>query len=125
MIAGIGIDIAEISRIKSIIQSEHGKRFLDRVFTEKEKKYCYSFKNPFERFAGRFAAKEAFIKASSAFISGIALNKIEVVNNPDKKPYIVADEGKFDASKFVCHLSISHTDAYACAFVVIEHKEGA
>ncbi len=62
MIIGLGVDIAEVPRVQAAIE-RHGQRFLDRVFTPKEIEYCERFKNKFERYAGRFAAKEAAMKA--------------------------------------------------------------
>ena len=58
MIVGIGIDVAEVKRIRAVIESQ-GERFLRRVFTLDEVAYCEQFKNKYERYAGRFAAKEA------------------------------------------------------------------
>ena len=62
MIKGIGNDIIEIKRVRKAIK-EHGQPFLDRVYTKKEQEYCLSQKDPYPRFAGRFAAKEAIVKA--------------------------------------------------------------
>ena len=62
MIVGTGIDIAEVPRIAQAL-ARHGDRFLHRVFTEGEIKYCDSKANRVERYAARFAAKEAGMKA--------------------------------------------------------------
>ncbi|OFW22057.1 MAG: holo-[acyl-carrier-protein] synthase, partial [Acidobacteria bacterium RIFCSPLOWO2_02_FULL_59_13] len=62
MIVGIGVDLIEVSRLRLAIE-RHGERFLRRVFTPAEIAYCQSKKNPYERFAARFAAKEAAMKA--------------------------------------------------------------
>ena len=64
MIVGIGIDVAEVKRIRAVIESQ-GERFLRRVFTLEEVAYCEKFKNKYERYAGRFAAKEAAMKRSA------------------------------------------------------------
>ncbi len=61
-ILGIGTDIIEIPRIQEAI-SKHGTRFLDRLFTEEEQRYCQGYADAIPRFAGRFAAKEAVVKA--------------------------------------------------------------
>src|SRR6202047_5493756 len=62
LIVGLGVDIAEVGRVKAAIE-RHGEVFLRRVFTSQEREYCERFKNKFERYAGRFAAKEAAMKA--------------------------------------------------------------
>jgi holo-[acyl-carrier protein] synthase len=62
MIVGTGIDIAEVPRIREAIE-RHGERFLKRIFTEGEIQYCESKANRVERYAARFAAKEAGMKA--------------------------------------------------------------
>ncbi|MBN1521015.1 MAG: holo-ACP synthase [Candidatus Aureabacteria bacterium] len=124
MIAGIGIDIIDVQRMRNIVEKETGARFLDRTFSEREKEYCSTFKDPLPRFAGRFAAKEAFVKASSSFLKGIALKDIETLNASSGAPGIAVLKGDFDSSRYACHVSISHTETYACACVVIEVKEG-
>ena len=58
MIVGMGIDVAEVDRVKAAIE-RHGEAFLRRLYTEREREYCEKFKNKYERYAGRFAAKEA------------------------------------------------------------------
>src|SRR5580698_2305956 len=62
LIIGLGVDIAEVGRIKSAIE-RHGETFLRRLYTPAEREYCERFKNKYERYAGRFAAKEAAMKA--------------------------------------------------------------
>src|SRR5258705_13823945 len=62
MIVGMGIDIAEVPRIQQVIESQR-ERFLRRVYTLDEVAYCEQFKNKYERYAGRFAVKEAAMKA--------------------------------------------------------------
>src|ERR1700676_5674866 len=62
MIVGMGIDVAEVPRIQAVIESQR-ERFLRRVYTLDEVAYCEQFKNKYERYAGRFAVKEAAMKA--------------------------------------------------------------
>ena len=62
MIVGMGIDVAEVPRIQAVIESQK-ERFLRRVFTPEEAAYCEQFKNKYERYSGRFAVKEAAMKA--------------------------------------------------------------
>jgi holo-[acyl-carrier protein] synthase len=61
-INGVGTDIIEVRRIKEAID-RHGDRFIDRLFTNREKLYCQRYQDPIPRYAGRFAAKEAVLKA--------------------------------------------------------------
>ncbi len=112
MINGIGIDIIEIERIGNLINC-YGDRFLNRIFTKNEIKYGKS-KSNFESFAGMFAAKEAFIKASDE--NGINFKDIEILHNHNKKPYYkirIYSPGKNYS------LSISHNKTNAIAFCII------
>jgi len=86
MIVGLGVDITEISRIESVIQ-RRGQAFLQRVFTPSEIAYCQKHRNAAERFAGRFAAKEAAMKAlGTGWSHGVRWVDIEVVREPSGKP---------------------------------------
>src|ERR1700752_556918 len=115
MIVGTGIDIAEVPRIREAIE-RHGERFLQRVFTEGEIQYCESKANRIERFAARFAAKEAGMKAlGTGWNFGVRWRDVEVCRQPGGRPTI-AFHGKaaeFAAKLGVAHvaLSLSHTEA--------------
>ena len=116
MISGIGIDIIEIDRVKSAVK-KYGKNFLRRIFTERELKYCSNRKvYKFPEMAARFAAKEAYSKAIGTGIVGIKFMEIEVVNNKNGKPHI-AVRGKMRSN---IHVSLSHSQNYAVASVVVE-----
>ena len=125
MILGIGVDIVEVRRIADAI-SRHGDRFLRRVFTEREIEYCRGKRlSAHIYFAGKFAAKEAFSKALGTGIArGVRWRDVEILNRPSGEPYLVLHG---DTSQ-VCEqmggknlfVSISHTDNYAVAVVVIE-----
>lgn len=119
MILGVGIDIIDIKRIKSIIE-KFGDRFFERILTEKEIAYCKSFSKPELHFAGRFASKEAYSKSIGTGISkDFGWKDIEILNDSRGKPYIRhTKENEFSKNKY--HISISHTDEYATAFVVRE-----
>ena len=65
MIIGMGVDIAEVDRIRGAIE-RHGEVFLRRLYTQRERDYCEQFRNKYERYAGRFAVKEAAMKALMA-----------------------------------------------------------
>ena len=120
MIAGIGIDICDTEKLKKAMKK---KRFIDRVFDEKEVKYCGSKKKSGIHFAGRFAVKEAFIKAVSNDKT-VGMKDVVVVNNKDGMPRIVMTDKikgvlrKKRAKK--ASITISHTDNAAAAVCVLE-----
>lgn len=115
-ITGIGTDIIEIERIRNAY-SRHNTRFLERLFTEKERIYCLKHNDPLPHIAGRFAAKEAIVKAmGTGFQDEISWTEIEVLNDPLGKPvvYLSADlRSRFEGAQFI--LSISHCQSYATA----------
>lgn len=123
-IFGIGIDIIEVERIKSAVNSN--ALFLKKVFSEKEISYCSSKKNSdvmYVCFAQRFAAKEAVLKSFGLGVLGkIKLNEIEIINNDKGKP-IVNLLGK--ANLFALRnnikrveISLSGVKNYAIAFAI-------
>lgn len=123
MILGIGNDIVEVARIKKSME-RHQKRFLDRVFTSHEQNYCLSRKEPSLHLAGRFAAKEAIVKAlGTGFVKDITWLDIEIRNTPEGKPYPVFSQQlqAFFPSLNV-FISISHCDQYATAFAIREQN---
>jgi holo-[acyl-carrier protein] synthase len=124
MIVGTGIDIAEVPRIAESIE-RFGDRFIQRVFTEGEILYCDSKANRTERYAARFAAKEAAMKAlGTGWNHGVRWRDVEVVRKPGGRPTIQF-HGK--AAEFAARmnaknvsLSISHTREQAIASVILE-----
>jgi holo-[acyl-carrier protein] synthase len=124
MIVGTGIDIAEVPRIRQSIE-RFGDRFLQRIFTAGEIRYCDSKANRFERYAARFAAKEAAMKAlGTGWNHGIRWRDCEVARMPGGRPTIVF-HGK--AAEFAAKLgmknaalSITHTTEQAIAQVILE-----
>ena len=124
MIVGTGIDIAEVPRIAESIE-RFGERFLRRVFTEEEIRYCDSKANRVERYAARFAAKEAAMKAlGTGWNRGVRWRDIEVLRQPGSRPTIkfhgvAADFAAKLGAKNVA-LSISHTPELAIANVILE-----
>jgi len=121
MIQGIGVDVVDVERMKSIL-AEQGKTFIDRVFTETEVAYCEAKQNPEQHFAARFAAKEAVSKAMQTGWSGIFRWKdVEVVNEPSGAPKILLYNAVARSlEKSTVHLSLSHTENTVVAFAVIE-----
>ena len=124
MILGIGVDIAETSRIERGVE-RHGERFTRRIFTPDEITYCEKFKNRAERFAARFAAKEAAFKAlGTGWREGIRWLDVEVVHQPSGKPELLltgrAEELARELNVTRMSISISHSDRYVVAQVIFE-----
>ena len=124
MILSIGIDIIEIHRIRESM--DRTARFAERVFTEAERRYCDSKgKGSEQSYAGRFAAKEAFMKAlGSGWRGELAWQEVEVVNDEFGAPSLaVTGEAKKQMQARGAdriHLSISHTSELAIAQVILE-----
>jgi holo-[acyl-carrier protein] synthase len=125
MIVGIGADIAEIDRIEDTI-GRFGQAFLERVFTAEEIRYCERHKAKFERYAARFAAKEAAMKAlGTGWRRGVRWRDIEVRNAASGKPGIYfAGRTAEHAARLGArhsHLSITHSGNLAFAQVILEN----
>lgn len=124
MIVSIGIDIIEVYRISETL--ERTPRFVERVFTEKERAYCEAKgAASAQSFAARFAAKEAFLKALKTGWRGkITWHDMEILNDAQGVPSLTisgeAEEvlKKTGANKI--HLSLSHTTDHATAQVILE-----
>ena len=118
-IQGIGTDIIEVQRIRKAIE-RHGDRFLKQLFTEKERAYCSRYKDATPHYAGRFAAKEAILKAfGTGLRPELSWQEIEILNNSHGKPEVqVASSLLQTLSVTQIFLSISHCDAYATATAI-------
>lgn len=114
MILGTGIDIIEIDRIKKAIE-RWGDHFLNHVFTPEEIEYSKKYKNPFQHFAARFAAKEAIYKAVSDDPQ-LGWKDIKILNNENGKPYCIINKEKFDKT---VSISLSHSQTHAIAQAII------
>jgi holo-[acyl-carrier protein] synthase len=124
MIVGTGIDIAEVPRIRQSIE-RFGGRFLERIYTAGEIRYCDSKANRAERYAARFAAKEAAMKAlGTGWSHGVRWRDCEVVRLPGGRPSISfhGKAAEVAAKLGVKHaaLSLSHTVEQAIAQVILE-----
>ena len=124
MIVGTGIDIAEVPRIRHSIE-RFGDRFLQRIFTAGEQRYCDSKANRVERYAARFAAKEAAMKAlGTGWNHGVRWRDCEVVRKPGGRPTLAfhGKAGEFAAKLGVTNiaLSLTHTEEQAMAQVILE-----
>lgn len=113
---GLGIDIIEISRIRSALET-YGQRFLDKIFTANEQTYCMKYKDPVPHLAGRFAAKEAVIKALGiGFRQGISWQDIAITRDELGRPSVLLSpllQQRFPNVELL--LSISHCRTYAAA----------
>lgn len=121
MIEGIGVDIVQINRFR-LASERWGRKFLEKVFTEREIDHCYKKSEPYSSFAIRFAAKEAVLKALGT--GGFWFKDIEVLNREDGSPFVNC-RGELErvlSSKGIgkLHLSLSHEREYGIAFVLAE-----
>jgi holo-[acyl-carrier protein] synthase len=124
VIVGIGIDIVEIEKIQRAMV-RRGERLKNRTFTPMEIQYCEERANKYQHYAARFAAKEAVFKAiSTGWRQGVAWTDVEVSNELSGKPDLFLKgktlefANKLGANKY--WLSLSHTDHYAIAHVILE-----
>ena len=124
MILGIGSDLAEVARIRAS-RERFGDRFLHRVYTDAEIAYALSKANADERFAARFAAKEAGMKALGTGLSqGVTWRDFAVGREPGGRPTIVLSgaAARIAAQRGVkrTHITITHTAELAMAVVIME-----
>jgi len=123
MIIGIGIDIVEIDRMAEKVDTSDG--FRERVFSKAEIGFCEMKKDKAQHYAARFAAKEAFLKATGkGLLLGYELCDIEVTSDESGKPSILL-RGSFEAKAKEnnwnkIHLSMTHVKSVASAVVIIE-----
>ena len=125
MIVGTGIDLAEVARVRAAIE-RYGDKFVQRIYTEREIAYVERKANRYERYAARFAAKEAGMKAlGTGWRRGVRWKDFEVSNLPSGRPALllhgqarsIADElGVSQIS-----LSLTHTTESGMAFVIFEN----
>jgi holo-[acyl-carrier protein] synthase len=131
MILGIGNDLCDVERMSGVIQ-RHGQRFLDRTFTQSEQVLAQCRSEPYLFYAGRFAAKEAFVKAlGTGIIEQVNWTDIEILASRSGQPIAtisgvaltrlrrLADRG-IDT---VVHVSISHDARFATALVILEARD--
>lgn len=124
MILGTGLDMAEVDRIREAIE-RHGPRFTGRIYTPREIAYAESKANRYERFAARFAAKEAGMKAiGTGWKKGVRWRDFEVVNLPSGRPtlHLYGEAANVAARMGVktVALSLTHTAQIGMAHVILE-----
>ena len=124
LIVGLGLDISEIDRIEAAL-TRHGAAILQRLYTPAEIAYCESHKNKFERYAGRFAAKEAGMKAlGTGWRRGVRWRDLEVIRQLGGKPTLqlagVARQIADGLGVKNISLTITHSGNLALAEVIFE-----
>lgn len=124
MIVGMGTDLIEVERIRQTVD-RYGDKFLRRVYTERESAYAMSKRNFAERLAGRFAVKEAGMKAiGTGWRRGVTWRDFEVINEPSGRPTlrVTGAAGRIAQGFGVRRISVSitHTAAMAMAVVILE-----
>ena len=126
MVVGIGVDIIEISRLVTAFAQPHGERLRQRIFTAQEIAYCEQTARREERYATRFAAKEAARKAlgAAAPVKALGWHEVELIATAEGAPTLAfhgrADELIKQLEITRAHVSLSHGSDQAIAFVVLE-----
>ena len=125
MIVGTGIDLCEVDRIEKAIASSYGRRLVERVFTAREIGYAESKANRWERYAARFAAKEAGMKAlGTGWRAGLGWQDLEVANLPSGRPTLLLHRRAAEIAARLgvrnVSLSLTHTAEQAMAVVILE-----
>lgn len=124
MIIGTGVDIVDTPRIQEALE-RHGERFARRVYTPQEISYCERFKNKAERYAARFAAKEAAFKAlGTGWRDGVRWLDVEITHRPSGQPELILNGRAGELARQLgvtrTAVSISHSDRYVVAQVIFE-----
>ncbi|HUX00373.1 MAG: holo-ACP synthase [Phycisphaerae bacterium] len=125
MIVGHGVDLVSVARIRRML-ADHGEHFLEWTFTPAEVAYARRRKKGFEEtLAGRFAAKEAVMKAlGTGWREGVTFPGIEILNEASGRPTVVLHGGAAEKAKAqgvtAWHLSITHTADFAAASAIAE-----
>ena len=123
MIVGIGVDLCDTKRVRSLLD-RYGERFVNRVFTEREQGYCHNERRRHECLGGRFAAKEAALKAIGTGLSnGIRWTDVELVASEREAPRIEwhrrAAEIATARGMKTCHVTITRGGGMAVAVVIL------
>ena len=129
MIIGIGTDIVEVDRINRLV-GKYGQRFLDRIFAGVEQEACLGAANQSQRLAARFAAKESVMKAlGTGWARGVRFKDIEIPSSEKQRPQVqlhgAAAERARKLGGTTWHLSLTHIDRFAVAFVILEGPDTA
>jgi holo-[acyl-carrier protein] synthase len=124
MIVGIGVDLTPVSRMQQAM-ARHPDKLEERLFTARERAYCRERANAAQHFAARFAAKEAILKALRV-PEGLSWHEMEIISEHNGAPRIeltgMAQKAAAAMGVKKLHLSITHADDQAVAFVVAESE---
>ena len=124
VIVGLGIDLIELGRVRKTVE-RFGERFLKRVYTDGEIRYCYAKADPIPSLAGRFAVKEAAMKAlGTGYSRGVWFRRIEVARRKGEAPTLLFHEAAQDRADAMgvarASISITHERDMAAAIVILE-----
>jgi len=121
-VVGIGVDAVDVNRLRRVLERRPG--MVDRLFTDGERAYARRAADPVPRMATRFAAKEAAMKALGVGLGAVRFDEVEVVRPGLDAPRLVLHGAAAERARRSgvdrWHLSLTHTDALAMAFVVAE-----
>jgi holo-[acyl-carrier protein] synthase len=123
VLVGLGCDLIEVQRIREVLE-RHGDRFLDRVFTDEERAYCFSMAHPHKHLAARWAAKEAISKCFTTGIGAeLGWKSASVYHGSRQEPLVRLDEKGLALLQRVnashVFVSLSHTEASAMAVAAV------
>jgi holo-[acyl-carrier protein] synthase len=123
VLLGLGCDLIDVQRIRDVLE-RHGDRFLDRVFTDEERKYCFAMAHPHKHLAARWAAKEAVSKTFTTGIgSELGWKSVSIYHGERKEPLVRLDEKGLALLRLVnaTHVTVtlSHTDTAAMAVAAL------
>lgn len=123
VLIGLGADVIEVARIRRAVERQ-GDRFLERVFTDEEREYCFRMAHPHKHLAARFAAKEAVSKCLTTGIgSHLGWKSVSVYHGPRSEPLVRLDSkgdallGEVGATRVI--LTLSHTETVAVAVAAL------
>jgi holo-[acyl-carrier protein] synthase len=123
-VVGIGVDAVDVDRLRTVMGRRSG--MADRLFTDGERRYAFRAADPVPRMATRFAAKEAAMKALGVGIGAVRFDEVEVVRAGLDAPTLVLHGSAAERARASgverWHLSLTHTDSVAMAFVVAEGR---
>ena len=125
MILGVGVDLVQVHRMERSLQSPWAERLKGRIFSSEEIEACEAGPNSVQRYAARFAEKEALAKAlGTGFSRGVTPGGIVISGGERERPRITLKDKALDLARSMnastIHVSLSHTDESACAVVVVE-----
>ena len=127
VIVGVGVDAVDVPRFRKVLQRRPG--ITARLFSDDEMAYASRFRDPTQRLAARFAAKEAAMKALGVGLGAFRLRDVEVVKAPSGAPALVLRDGAAAVAErrdtTAWHLALTHTDTVAIAFAVAVGPEPA